>query len=78
MLVDRREEVRERRVLAEGAAAVREVRAELVAELRHAACDGHRGRVAEHAQAFADDPVAHVEQHHAHAKVENPLAVIPA
>src|SRR3954471_15323849 len=62
VLIDGSEEVRERRVLAERTAAVREVRAELVAELRHAGRDRHRGRVAEHAQALADDPVADVEQ----------------
>src|SRR5579862_4281458 len=62
MLVDRHEEVVERRVGAERAAALVEVAAELVAELRDAARDGHRGRVAEHAEALADDPVADVEQ----------------
>src|SRR5215469_9037426 len=62
MLVDRGEEPGELRVGAEGAAAVREVLAELVAELRHAARDRHRGRVAEHAEALADDPVADVER----------------
>src|SRR4051812_16353708 len=61
VLVDGGEEVRERRVLAERAAAVLEVRVELVAELRHARRDGHRRGVAEHAQALADDPVADVE-----------------
>src|SRR5437868_1873967 len=63
VLIHRCEEMRKRRVLAERAAAVLEVRAELVAELRHAARDGHRRRVAEYAQALADDAVAHVEQH---------------
>src|SRR5256885_15500960 len=63
VLIHRREEVCQRRVLAERATAVLEVRAELVAELRHAARDGHRGRVAEHAQALADDAVANIEQY---------------
>src|SRR5258708_20915565 len=62
MLVGGREQVREARVLAERAPAVLEVRAELVAELRHAARDWHRCRVAEDAEALADDPVADVEQ----------------
>ena len=62
VLVDRREQPRELRVGAERAAAVLEVLAELVAELRHAARDRHRGRVAEHAEALADDPVADVER----------------
>src|SRR5262249_27281025 len=61
VLVDGGEEVRERRIGAERAAAVREMSAELVAELRHAAGEGHRRRVAEHAEALADDPVADVE-----------------
>src|SRR5258708_19271940 len=62
VLVDGREEVIEGRVAAERTAAVLEVLPELVAELRHAARDRHRGRVAEHAQTLADDPVADVEQ----------------
>src|SRR5579884_4250511 len=62
VLVDRREEVRERRVGAERAAPAGEVLPELAAELRHTARDGHRGRVAEHAEALADDAIAHVEQ----------------
>src|SRR5581483_11342145 len=61
VLVDGREQVRERRVSAERAAAVLEMRAELAAELRHAARDRHRGGVAEHAEALADDAVADVE-----------------
>src|ERR1700759_4818497 len=62
VLVDGSEQPGELRVGAEGAAAVLEVGAELVAELRHAARDRHRGRVAEHAEALADDPVADVER----------------
>src|SRR5438477_152609 len=42
--------------------AVRKVLVELVAVLRHAARHRHRSRVAEHAEALADDPVADVEQ----------------
>src|SRR4051794_35347683 len=60
VLIDRRKQMCERRVGAVRAAAVREVLVELLAELRHARRDGHRGRVAEHAQALADDPVADV------------------
>src|SRR5579862_574031 len=63
VLVGRRKEVGERRVGAERAAAVREMLFELVAELRHAAGDRHCRRVAQHAEAFADDAVADVEQH---------------
>src|SRR5579885_3489930 len=62
VLVDGREEPVERRVGAERTAAVLEVRLELVAKLRHAARDRHRGRVAEHAQALADDAIAYVEE----------------
>jgi hypothetical protein len=61
MLIGRCEQAVERGVGAEGAPAVLEVRVELVAELRHAARDRHRRRVAEHAQALADDAVANVE-----------------
>src|SRR5438874_9125769 len=63
VLVDRREEAGEARVAAERAAAALEMLVELLAELRHAARHWHRCRVAEHAQALADDPVADVEQH---------------
>src|SRR5581483_4515724 len=63
VLVDGSEKIRERRVGAERAAALAQVLPELVAELRHAARDRHRGRGAEHAEALADDAVADVEQH---------------
>src|SRR6476660_3636128 len=61
MLVDRREQPGELRVRAERAAAVLEMRAELVPELRHAARHRHRRGVAKDAEALADDPVADVE-----------------
>ena len=62
VLVDRREDALERRLAAERAAALVDVRLELVAELVDVARDRHRGRVAERAEALAEDPVADVEQ----------------
>src|SRR5919109_854253 len=62
MLVDGREEALERRLAAEGAAAAVDVRLVLVAELVDVARDRHRGRVAERAEALAEDPVADREQ----------------
>ena len=62
MLVDRCKEVIERRLAAEGALAGVEVLLELVAELVHVTRDRHRGRIAERAEALAEDAVAHVEQ----------------
>ena len=62
MLVDRREHALERRVVAVRTAAVVDVRLELGAEARDVARDRHRGRVAERAEALAEDPVADVEQ----------------
>src|SRR5205823_13029668 len=51
-----------RRVAAERAAALVDVRLELVAELGDVARDDHRVRVAERAEALAVDAVADVEQ----------------
>src|SRR5437870_8353481 len=48
--------------LAVGAAALVDVALELLAEPVHVARDRHRGRVAERAEALAEDPVADVEQ----------------
>src|SRR5262245_30563217 len=62
VLVDRCEDALERGLAAERAAAVVDVRLELVAELVDVARDRHRGRVAERAEALAEDAVADVEQ----------------
>src|SRR5829696_5021756 len=62
VLVDRGEQALERRGAAERAAAIVDVRLELAAELVDIACDRHRRRVAERAQALAEDAVADVEQ----------------
>ena len=51
----------ERGLAAERAAAVVDVRLELFSELVDVARDRHRGRVAERAQALAEDPVAHAQ-----------------
>src|SRR5258707_9140856 len=59
---DRRQDVVERRGATERAAALLDVRDELVAELRDVAGDDDRVRVAERAEALAVDPVADVEQ----------------
>src|SRR6185436_19133291 len=58
----RREDVVQRGRVAERAAALLDVRDELLAELRDVARDGHRGRLAERAEALAVDAVAYVEQ----------------
>src|SRR5919201_1127295 len=62
VLVDRREDALERRLTAERAAALVDVTLELVAEAIDVARDGHRRRVAQRAQAMAEDSVADVEQ----------------
>src|SRR5687768_3325117 len=62
VLVDRGQDAFERGLAAERAAALVDVRPELVAELRDVAGDGHGRRVAERAEALAQDPVAHREQ----------------
>src|SRR3954451_634163 len=62
VLVDRREDVLERRLAAERTAAVVDVLLELLAESVHVARDRHRRRVAERAEALAEDAVADVEQ----------------
>src|SRR5689334_9296496 len=62
VLGDRREHAVERRVVAERTAAVVDVRLELAAELGDVARHRHRGRLAERAEALADDAVADVEQ----------------
>src|SRR5437763_6288491 len=60
--LDRCEHAVERGVAAERAAALVDVRLELVPELRDVARDDDRVRVAERAQALAVDAVADVEQ----------------
>ena len=60
--VRRREDPVEGRGAVEGAAALLDVRQELVAELRDVARDRDRVRVAERAEAGAVDPLADVEQ----------------
>src|SRR5438309_12038291 len=62
VLVDRREDALQRGLAAVGAPAGPDMLAKLVAELVDVARDRHRGRVAERAEAVAEDPVAHVEQ----------------
>jgi hypothetical protein len=52
----------ERRLAAERAATLVEMALELVAELRDVARHRHCGRVAERAEAVAEDPVADVQQ----------------
>src|SRR5260221_5458078 len=59
---DRRQDVVERRGATERAAALLDVRDELVAELRDVRRDDDRVGVAERAEALAVDPVAHVEE----------------
>src|SRR5829696_5464603 len=68
VLLDRREQALERGLAAERAAAVVDVLLELVAEAVDVARNRHRGRVAEGAEALAEDAVADVEQ-----QVELPL-----
>src|SRR5437764_7822371 len=60
--LDRREHAVERRLPAERAAALVDVRLELVAELRDVARDDDRVGIAERAEALAVDAVADVEQ----------------
>src|SRR5207302_3831235 len=62
VLVDGSEDVVERRLAPERAAALVDVCLELGAEAVDIARDRHRGRVAERAEAFAEDAVADVEQ----------------
>src|SRR5512133_1955692 len=62
MLVDRREQAFERRLAAERAPALVDVRAELVAELDDVRRNGHRRGVAERAETLAEDSVTDVEQ----------------
>src|SRR5256885_7785110 len=62
MLIDGREDALERRLAFVRAPAGANVVAELAAELVDVARDRHRGRVAERAEAVAEDPVADVEQ----------------
>src|SRR5438067_9744326 len=62
VLLDRREQAVERRLAAERAPGGVDMRLELVAELVDVAGDRHRGRVAERAEALAEDAVADVEQ----------------
>src|SRR3954447_19977950 len=53
---------RERAVLDERAAALVDVALELLPEARHERSHRHRHRVAQRAEALAEDPVAHVQQ----------------
>src|SRR5689334_8807964 len=62
MLVDGREQPVQRRLARMRAAAEVDVLLEVVAELVDVAGDRHRGRVAERAEALAEDAVADVEQ----------------
>src|SRR5204863_462032 len=62
VLVERREEILQRRRTGEWTAASVDVRLELVAELVDVARDRHRRRVAERAEALAEDAVAHREE----------------
>ena len=62
MLLDRREDAFERRLAAEGAAALVDVPLELLAEVAHVLDHRARGEVAERAEALADHPVADREQ----------------
>src|SRR3954465_2072740 len=62
VLVDRREDVLERRLAAERASAVVDVLLELLAESVDVARHRHRRRVPERAEALTEDAVADVEQ----------------
>src|SRR5262249_58892890 len=62
MLVTGCEQPFERRLPAEGTAALVDVGAELVAELGHVRRHRQGGRVPQRAEALAEDPVADVEQ----------------
>src|SRR4051812_38184947 len=62
VLVDRREETLQRRLAAEGAAALVDVSAELVSELDHVRRHRHRRGIAQRTEALPEDPVTDVEQ----------------